>query len=279
MVPRSFEQLPLTGRQFIQMGINVLDTSVFAEQLSSPNFTDALHSGHIVGSVSAYRQDIDYLLRPLYAIPGTDGGNVQYFVLSPALSRLVLEDMLLYQLAVILVGGHHIHVETLPCAALCHRSDDIVRLESGNHQDRDVQGFHYLRKRLQGIPHKLRSLTPVRLVGGIHLVSERSSRRVETHCDMRRCFFRDEFQQIFGKTEKDGSVHPFCIYHRPAQKGIIHLEDECVAVYEEKFHLLLLKPSNIQKKWRPFIGTAGVVKAYKIYFLSLRLNGFCKSLH
>jgi len=71
------------------------------------------------------------------------------------------------------------------------------------------------------------------------LVAEGASGRVETHRDVRRLLPPDEFQQILREAEKDGSVHPFGVYHRPAQKGIIHLEDESVAVNQKKFHNVL----------------------------------------
>ena len=68
------------------------------------------------------------------------------------------------------------------------------------------------------------------------MVAEGASGRVEAHGDVRRLLPPYELQQVFRKAEKDGSIHPFCINHRPAQEGIVHLEDEGVAVNQEKFH-------------------------------------------
>jgi len=45
-----------------------------------------------------------------------------------------------------------------------------------------------------------------------------------------------QLQQILREAEEDGRIHPLGIYHRPAQEGIVHLEDEGMAVNQKKFH-------------------------------------------
>jgi ribosome modulation factor len=47
-----------------------------------------------------------------------------------------------------------------------------------------------------------------------------------------------EFQKIFGKTEKYGCIYSLAVYHGSPQEGVIHLENQRMAVYQKKFHNL-----------------------------------------
>ena len=94
--------------------------------------------------------------------------------------------MRIHQLSVILVRGYHVNGGVLIPFPFGDGSDDVIRLESLHHENRDPEGAHEFRKRLQGVDHKLRCGASCRLVFRVHLVSESASRRVESHGEMRR---------------------------------------------------------------------------------------------
>ena len=96
-----------------------------------------------------------------------------------------------------------------------------------------MHGLTDLAKRLQGINHQLGSLLTGTLVLWIHLVSESASRRIECYGKMSRFFLFDKFEDIFGESEQDGHVGSFGIDHRMTQKGVIHLENQGVSVYQK----------------------------------------------
>ena len=225
MVFRSAEEFLLAGGQFTEMLIDAFQCAVFLKQLTCADLAYALHSGHIVCGISAYREHVYYLLRSLDAVLLPQAGDVIELIVAALLAGLHLEDMLLQQLAIVFVRRDHIYVETLASAAFGHRAQNIVGLEAGNHQHRYVQRVNYLRKGLQGVYHKLWRFYSVGFVFRVELVTERASGRIEAHRDVCRLFPPDEFQQIFREAEKDGSIHPSGIYHRSAQEGIVHLED------------------------------------------------------
>ena len=235
------ELLLLPHRQLVQMRVNPLDAAVLAQQLRGAYRSHARHARHVVRCIPADRENIDDLRGrrdlPLVAYLR----NAQQLVLSPALARLDLQDVRRDQLSVILVRRHHIHLETFPLETLRRRADHVVRLVARQHQHRDVQRFHDPRQRLQRLHHQRGRLPAVRLVLRIQFVPESTPRRVKTHRDVRRPLPVDQFQQILRETEENGRIHPLGIDHRPPQEGIIHLEYQRMAVYEEKFHTTKMK--------------------------------------
>ena len=120
MILRSTEKLLLTGRKFPQMLIDTLEGIVLLQKFAGTDLTDALDSRHIIRSIPADGQHIDYLVRAGDTILFLEAGDVEKLIVATLLPGLDLEDMRLEQLPVILVGGHHIHVETSPGTALGH---------------------------------------------------------------------------------------------------------------------------------------------------------------
>ncbi len=55
------EQLPLARGQFVQVGVDVLDRAVCADEIGGAHLADALHAGHVVGGVAAEGEHLDNL--------------------------------------------------------------------------------------------------------------------------------------------------------------------------------------------------------------------------
>ena len=241
MVLRRAELLLLPRRQFIQMRIDPLHGTVPAQQLRGAHGAHALHAGDIVRGVAADGQDVHHLGRRGDLPFLTDLRGSQQLVLSPALARAQLEDAGADQLAVILVRRDHVDLEPLAGEAPGRGTDHVVGLEAGNHQHRDIQRLYDLRQGLQRLDHQRGRLAAVGLVGRIHLVAEGAARRVETDRDVGGMLPVDEFEQVFRESEQDGGVHPLGIDHRTPEEGVVHLEDERVAVDQKKFHTAKMK--------------------------------------
>ena len=151
------------------------------------------------------------------------------------------------ELAVILVGSHHVHIHLRRTELRRNGAKDVIGLETADCKDGDIHGLNQLSKRFQRIDYKLRSRRTRTLVLGIHLVPERSPRRVESHHHMRGILPLEHLQKVFGKPIEDGHVLPLGVYHRPSEKGVVHLEHQGVSVNQQQFsHDLQLFLDRIQ---------------------------------
>ena len=230
-MPLGFAELCLlSGSEFVDMSVDVLDCSVLRDQLPGSDFADAFHAGHIVGSIAAKCKHFNDLCRIVNAVFLADRLDIHDFVGASGFSRLDLEDVFFDELAVVLVWRDHIDLFAGCRLTFCHRADDVVGLESGHHQHRYFQCPADPRKRFKRINDKLRGRSPGRLVFWIHDISERPSRRVECNCQIFRMFSIYQFQNVFGESEKDGHVRPFRIDHGTAQECIVHLEYQRMSV-------------------------------------------------
>ena len=215
MVLRCPKGLLLLGCQVIKMGINAFERVILGQKTRSAHGTHALHSGHIVGRITAYCEHIYDLRRTGYAVLLADLAFAEDLIIRTSLSGLVLKNVGGDELAVVLVRGDHIDVHSA-CEALGHRSYHVVGFEVGDHQHRDVKRAHYPGQGFERIYHELRRRGAIGLIIREKTVSECPSRRVEGHCYVRGLLPMDEFEQVFGKAKYDGGVLPLAVYHRAA---------------------------------------------------------------
>ena len=231
------EQLPLARGQFVQVGVDVLDRAVCADEFGGAYLAHAFYAGHVVGGIAAEGEQFNDLYRCLDAIFGAYFRDTENLFVSSRLAGFVLPDMGIDQLPVILVGRDHIDIEALSLGAFGHGSDDIIGLEPRYHEGGDVEGVAEFGKRLQRVDDQLGRGRAVGLVFGVQLVAESAARGVEGHGYMGGLLAGDEFQQIFCKAIQDGHVLALGIDHRPGEERVIHLEDEGVSVYQKQFHV------------------------------------------
>ena len=230
----SFTELRLLAWcQFVNMPIDVLHGAVLRNKFPRTDFADAFHAGHVVGRITAEGKHFNDLYRRGYAVFLAYRLGVQDNVFATDISGLYLIDVFVHQLAVVLVGSDHVDFLALFRLTFRHGADDVVRLEAGHHQCRDAKCLAYSDERFKGVNDKLRGLCTGGLVFRIHLVSERSPRRVERYGDIVWLFSGDQFQNVFGKSEENGHVCALGVDHRAAQEGIIHLEYQRMSIYKE----------------------------------------------
>ena len=234
MIPGILYLLLLLGREFIQMLEQVVYASVGSDQLLGANLSDPLDPRHIVRSVSPDGKYVYDRLRIFDSIVGADFIFVHYIYLSGrAFRKLVLEYVVVYELAVVLVRSNHIDLRRIRSPLPGHGADDIIRFETFHAQSRDVESFEYLFQRLKRIHYKLRSRWTVGLVVFVNFMPECFCMEVKSYSQVGRMLFADKFQHHFGKAVKDGCIYPFGIDKRMPHEGIVHPEYLCVTVYEK----------------------------------------------
>ena len=138
MAFRLLEHRFLLRGEFVQMLVYSFDRAVSGHQFAGTDFSDPLYSRDVVGRVSADGQHLDDLERGLDPVFGAYLLHAQDLVVSSCLARLVLPDMVFDQLAVVLVGSYHVHVQSFGCASLGCGTDHVVGFESRHHQGRDI---------------------------------------------------------------------------------------------------------------------------------------------
>ena len=140
------------------------------------------------------------------------------------------------ELAVVLVGSDHEHVEAVGGETLGGGADHVVGLVAGHHQHGHVHGPDDSGERFECVYDELGGLGAVGLVFRIEAVAEGASGRVEAHREMGGTLALHEFEQILGETEEYRGVDAPGVDNVPAQEGIVHLEDERMPVNQKKFH-------------------------------------------
>ena len=224
----------LLRREFIEMGFDSLKRAVFRNQFAGAHLADAGDAFHVVGRIAPDGEDVDDLAGILNAVLVADGFLRQDLVVRAGLAGLVLEDVVVHDLAEVLVGRDHIDVEPLSGELSRDRADYVVRLEAGLHQHGDVKGVHDFRKGFERGLHQFGCGGAGCLVFRVHFVPEGTARGIEHHGQVRRLFPGDQFQQVFRKPEEDGGVFPLRVHHGPAQEGIVHPENQGMSVDQVK---------------------------------------------
>ena len=138
-----------------------------------------------------------------------------------------------YQLAVVFIRCHHIHLETFFFGLLGNRADDIVGLIARDFQNRDIVSFNDIFDERDRLADIFRCLLPLRLVLFVGFVAESRAFRVEGYCYMGRVFtFQDIFQAV-DKTKDCRSVHTFGVDTRILDKSVVRPINQCICIYEE----------------------------------------------
>ena len=142
--------------------------------------------------------------------------------------------MLADELAVILVRCYHKYLKPFFFSSFGHRSYNVVGLIALDHQDREAHCLTDFAQWFQCVYHQLRRLLTCTFVVRVHFVSEGASWRIEGYCEMCWLFLFDKFEDIFCESEQNGHIRTFGVDHRMPQECIVHLENQCVSVYQKE---------------------------------------------
>ena len=141
------------------------------------------NAGDVVGRVAPEAQQILDLFTPVHAELLLHLVDAENLVGSAHVAETVDMDMLRDKLCKILVGGHHDNiVEPLLLGPVGGRAYHIVGLVSLACKDRDVKSRNDTPDIGQTHLDCLRHCLAVRLILGIHLMTERGLLQIESHC-------------------------------------------------------------------------------------------------
>ena len=120
-------------------------------------------------------------------------------------------NMVGHELPIILVGRHHIDIETLGGGLPGDGTNHIVGFIMRNFEDRDVISPDNLPDDRDRLADDIRRLLPLSFVLFESLVAERRPWRIEGDGDMRRIFsFQHIFEDVY-KPENCRCINPFGI--------------------------------------------------------------------
>jgi len=125
--------------------------------------------------------------------------------------RLVKKNMVIHNLSVVFVRGHHVDSKMISFCFFGDRADDVICLKSIHFQHGDLEGFHNFfdpRDRNRDI---LRLLESVGLVGLVLNMSEGGCFGIKSHRDVAWFFFFQYFQKCIGKSEHHTRIETFRI--------------------------------------------------------------------
>ena len=141
-------------------------------------------TGYVVGCIAHECQHVNDLCGPLQPPFGTHLGGSHDHRIGLAHGRLVHACVFAHQLAVVLVGRHHVGLYALLVGLACQRAYHIVGLVVLHFEARDAVGLQYL----LDIGHRqadgLGSLLALRLILRIGFVAEGAARGVESHAQV-----------------------------------------------------------------------------------------------
>ena len=145
--------------------------------------------------------------------------HADHFRLLPELAGLIHTDMVGNELAVILVGGHHIDFKTLNFSVLRHRADNIVSLVAIQRQDGDSETADNPLDVRDGGDDVIGCGLPIGLVVVEVGVPERGCAGVEGDGDVRGVLVPEQLVQHIRETESRRRVQPVrgeagTFYHR-----------------------------------------------------------------
>ena len=157
--------------QLVGVFQQVLDAAEFGNQLLCGFLAHTRTAGDVVGSIAHQSQHIDDLLGGLYVEFGFYFFGTHHFESAGVLGA-VHKDAVRYQLAVVLVGCHHIGGDALPPCFGGKRAYHVVRFIAGHLKDGDAVGADDILYNRYGKADGLGCLLALCLVLLVGLVAE-----------------------------------------------------------------------------------------------------------
>ena len=132
--------LPQRAFQAVGVGQEVVDAAKFGDELLCGLLADTGTTGDVVRTVAHESQQVDDLCGRVDAellLHFLDAQRVELLV---AVARAVHEHVFAHELAVVLVGGHHVGVDAAGAGLRGQRADDVVGFVAGHFEDGDMIG-------------------------------------------------------------------------------------------------------------------------------------------
>ena len=203
----------------LQIIINPLDRSVFAEQTLGGLLPHFGHPGHIIAAVSHQGKVIDHLCRTQAELFHQIGLVDNFGVTSR--THAVHLDHRRKHLHHVFVRRGHKSLHPHPFRPFGQGGDDVVRLIAVQLQLRNLKGLHQLDNLRKLRRHLFRHLLPGSLVRLVHLVAEGRGFGVKYHPEIIRFLLKNDLHQIQRETEYRAGIFSPGIDQRIADEGKI----------------------------------------------------------
>ena len=197
-------------------------------------FAHSRTAGDVVRSVAHESQHVYDLPCVLYSELGLDLFCPHHLKAS-RMSGSVHEDVSAHQLAVILVGSHHVGGYSLSSGFGGQGSYDIVGLKSRHLEQRDAVGLYDVFYDGHGQAYGFRRLLALGFVLYVGFVTESGAGGVERHADMCGIFFLQHFLQRVDKSQYGRCVESFGIDARIPDERIVGPVDKGIGIEQEQF--------------------------------------------
>ena len=227
--------LALLPGNFADILQNVFHRSPLPDQFAGDLLADARDAGNIVRGIAPQRKDVAHQLRVVDAVLLADGLAVDDLDAALGAPLFVDAAVVAHQLAVILVGRHHIDVVTGFDTLLRKGSDHVVGLVTRHFENRNahrVEHPFHVGYRKQDV---LGGFGTVGLVFRKDVAAEAAALGIERHAQQIGPFAFLDVAQELHEAEHHGGVHPLAVTHRTAQKGIVILENQRIGVDQKEF--------------------------------------------
>ncbi len=215
---------------------HILDGAELADELHGGFLADARTAGNVVGRVAFERQQIHDLTGTVNAV------TLAYLPRPAHLEALAFQRGAIHEygvgheLAIVLVGRHHIRDEAAVGGAVSQRADDVVGLISGQLHDGNAHRLQHpldIRNR-QG--YVLGLLVAPGLIVGKHIVAERmAADGVEADGQMRRILLAHQVVESVYESEYGRGVESAGGYARIAEKRVVGTINQRVCVKQKQF--------------------------------------------
>ena len=174
---------PQLGRLCVDVGEDAVEVAVGVDELGGRLLAHAGDAGQVVGRITAERR-VEHVLVGPYAGALEDAGLVVERVVADA--ALVVEDLdvrVVDQLVAVAVARDDDGRDVLGLGLGGQRRDDVVGLDAGLVDDRDLQRLDQLAHEPHLLAEDVGARLAVGLVGGHHLVAERRLGAIERDRD------------------------------------------------------------------------------------------------
>ncbi len=222
--------------QFRGIGQKVLHGAELRDEFRRCFLSYARTARHIVGSIAFESQQVDYLARVGNAVPLAHLLRTAHLESLSFYSRAILEHVLADELAIVLIGCHHVGGETLGGGPAGQSADNVVGFVSWYLHHGNPVGFQNTLYVWDGQCYVLRLFVAAGLVFGISVVAECAAvSGVEAHGHVPRVFLSQNVVESVHEAEYGRSVQSCgCCSGRP-HHGVVCAVDQCVCVEEEEF--------------------------------------------
>lgn len=216
-------------------------------------FAHSRTARHVVGRVAHESEQVDNLFCMFDAVFFAHLGCAQFLHARCAMSRPAHEHARTHQLRIVLVGCHHVHLDSLFGRFQCQRTDDVVGLEARHFKYGNAVCSDDVLNHGHCPPYVLGRGLALSLVFGVSLVAESAPLRVEGNADEIGLFGANHVVERIDKSVGRRSVLPLRIDAGRTEQGIVSAVNQRVGVEQiEGLH----KTSMILGNERPLRSAA-----------------------